>query len=457
MSAPKAKYNAAYVKARLDEAIQNIISEPDSFLVEPGKDFTRKCYFSLERMIRIILGMGGQSLNKELKNYDINYGVSNDLVSKKTAFVMSRKKIKPELFTTLLRNFNDLTIKPEDLFKGYKLIAVDGSDLKIPRDEDAISHLNNHKNDEGYNLLHINAMFNLITKRFEDATVEPKSTCDEHKEFIKMLKHLSLEHKQRIIFIADRGYASLNVYEHVHRTEGAEYLIRAKHNQIKELKDLPYEEFDKTMTLEVRTGQSKEDKALYRRGMAHYVNPYKRHGKCKGEKSWDFEDNVTMTFRVVRIKINDTGDPTKDYETLITSLNPFEFKLEDIKALYRMRWKEETAFRYLKYSIGLVNLHSMLNEHVIQEIYAKLVMYNFSAIIAYSAKIYQDKKNKHVYAVNFDMAISLCMDYFRYRGNSPPDIDKMIPDYKEAVRPGRKDRRKAVKAKEAVGFLYRVG
>ena len=57
--------------------------------------------------------------------------------------------------------------------------------------------------------------------------------------------------------------------------------------------------------------------------------------------------NVTK-FRVVRFLL-DTGE----YETLATSL-PRSITLSEIKELYHARWGIETAFRELKYGIGLV-------------------------------------------------------------------------------------------------------
>lgn len=47
-----------------------------------------------------------------------------------------------------------------------------------------------------------------------------------------------------------------------------------------------------------------------------------------------------------------------------------------------MRWGIETSYRELKYDLGLTHLHARKEECVIQEIYAHLLMYNFSMQIA---------------------------------------------------------------------------
>ena len=48
-----------------------------------------------------------------------------------------------------------------------------------------------------------------------------------------------------------------------------------------------------------------------------------------------------------------------------------------LRQLYRLRWGEESSFRELKYTIGLVNFHSRIKELILQEIYARLILYNF--------------------------------------------------------------------------------
>ena len=64
-----------------------------------------------------------------------------------------------------------------------------------------------------------------------------------------------------------------------------------------------------------------------------------------------FSITLFYDIRVVRFKL-DTGE----YETMATSL-PRTLSISEIKELYHSRWGIETAFRELKYSIGLINLH----------------------------------------------------------------------------------------------------
>ena len=66
-----------------------------------------------------------------------------------------------------------------------------------------------------------------------------------------------------------------------------------------------------------------------------------------------------------------------------------------------MRWCIETSFRELKYHIGLISFHSKKKDCVIQEIFASLIMYNFSMLINENIVIDDDKRNKYHSKVNY--------------------------------------------------------
>ena len=119
-----------------------------------------------------------------------------------------------------------------------------------------------------------------------------------------------------------------------------------------------------------------------------------------------------------------------------------------------MRWGIETSFRELKYISGLLNLHSRKEEYVIQEIYARLTMYNFCERVLNNVVVEQDAGNKYVYQVNFTMGFYICMDFFKGLVNRD-DLFDLILKYITPIRPGRSDVRK-LKTKNFVGFLYRV-
>ena len=90
-----------------------------------------------------------------------------------------------------------------------------------------------------------------------------------------------------------------------------------------------------------------------------------------------------------------------------------------------------------------------------QEIFARLTMYNFCERITLHVVITQDNNRKWRYQANYTMGIHICRDLFKYIGDEPPDAEEMITHYILPIRPNRADRRKVV-MKQAVFFTYRV-
>ena len=104
-------------------------------------------------------------------------------------------------------------------------------------------------------------------------------------------------------------------------------------------------------------------------------------------------------------------------------------------------------------TLGLLHLHAKKVEFVLQEIFAKLTMYNFCELITQSVVIQQAQK-KYDYKVNFSDAVHICRQFFL--GDIPPPIvEALLMKYISPIRPGRKDTRKLTQ-KPSVSFTYRV-
>ncbi|MFR3389579.1 MAG: transposase [[Clostridium] scindens] len=82
-----------------------------------------------------------------------------------------------------------------------------------------------------------------------------------------------------------------------------------------------------------------------------------------------------IPFRIVRFPVSENA-----YEVVVSKSGQERFPSELLKQLYAKRWGIETSFRDLKYTIGLLHFHSKKVEHILQEIYARLIMYNFSEL-----------------------------------------------------------------------------
>ena len=80
---------------------------------------------------------------------------------------------------------------------------MDGSDIHIPTDPDDKDTFYRANNDvKGYNLMHLNALYDIMNRRYIDAVLQVSRCENEHTALISMAKKLS----EDSIIIADRGY-----------------------------------------------------------------------------------------------------------------------------------------------------------------------------------------------------------------------------------------------------------
>ena len=434
-------------KAILDGIISEICADPSLFVEHPGKDFTRNRKLPLSTMLRIMISMGGASIKKEIYKYNPSILVTS------SAFVQQRDKILPDIFGFILRLFTD-KIVPNNNYRGYRLLAFDGSSITLSTNPYSPTFVDNNPLYEGgYSSYHLNAFYDLCNKIFVDAVVEPQSMFNENGAAIKMVDR---SHIDKAIIMADRGYPGVNLFEHINRKPGLEYIIRTKNDWITEVKELPLSELDTDVSFELRTTQRNEDKILFRQRKAKWIPGPSKFGKEKKDVLWDFESPFRMTLRVVRFKLGDTGNNREDFKTIVTSLDRNEFPLEEIKKLYHFRWGIETSFRELKYDVSLSHIHTKKDSAAMQEILASLIMYNYCMCIAMDVVVKQKAENEYEYQINFSFAFFVCKDHYRCRDPDPPDIVPQIAKETLPIRPGRSDRRKSIQAKPFIPFIYRV-
>jgi hypothetical protein len=385
--------------------------------------------------------MGGNSIYKELlesQGYDENTATTS-------AFIQQRDKILPFAFESL---FHEFTQSYSDIkkYRGYRLLAVDGSDLRIATNpDDPDTHFQNQPGEKGYNLLHLNAIYDLCNKIYVDSIIQPRRFENEGKALVNMIDRSRIE--DNVIITADRGYESYNNFAHI-ESKGWNYVIRVKDldsNGILSGLRLPSDgEFDFVVQRTLTRKQTKEVKAhpqIYR--------------FLPSRSTFDFLDLHTnkfypISFRVVRFKLENGS-----YETVITNLAESGFPPDELKNIYRMRWGIETSFRELKYTIGLTNFHAKKQEFIVQEVFARIIMYNFAEMITLHVVISQTG-TQHTYKVNFTVAVHVCRHFLRLWNNAAGfNVEALICKNIMPVRPDRIVMRK-IRCKSFVSFMYRV-
>ena len=190
-------------------ALDKMSTHPELWAKNPGKDFTRNRKLGFNKLIHLMLGMRGNSISKELYDYFKN----EDLMTS-SAFVQQRDKLLPDAFEYLLHKFNEVS---EDnlTYDDYYLYAIDGSDINIAYNEEGETYCDFMKGlgFKGYNQFHVNAMYDVLNKTYKDCIVQPKPKEHETKAAWQMADRCHFGHKS--IILADRGYGSFNLFEHI--------------------------------------------------------------------------------------------------------------------------------------------------------------------------------------------------------------------------------------------------
>ena len=250
------------------------------------------------------------------------------------------------------------------------------------------------------------------------------------------------------IYIADRGYESYNNMAHVIEKE-QKFLIRVRDSKSNSLVSgliLPVQdEFD----VQYRVGLTRKQTNQVKNSCLKFV-PH--------TSTFDYLPRTTkkaipmqpyyLSFRVVRFKLTEDT-----YEVLLTTLTEDEFSVSELKELYAMRWGIETSFRDLKYSLALSYFHSKKTENILQEIFARLTMYNFAELIT-SHVVVKQKSRKHLYKINFASAVHICRNFF-LKNISPSDVEALLLMHLLPVRQRSANLRRG-SPRAAPSFTYRI-
>ena len=436
--------NPKQLKELLYSEIESVTARRGDFCFNPDKDFIRNRKFPFHKIIKTIIGMESKSLTNEI----IDAFDANPNLPSASAFVQQRCKIKPEAFKSIFDGFSSKLVNDDP--KSLRILAVDGTDVQIATNpKDASSYFPGINGRKPYNLLHLNALFDLNHSIYTDAMIQGRLDWNEHSALQEMVDRSIIE---KALVIADRGYESYNNIAHI-QEKGWFFLIRIRdgNSGIKKGLDIPEcDEFDQKINLKLTRRQNKETKELMKdKNHYKYIPASTSFDYLKqSPRKHDPLEFYELRFRIVRFKVSENL-----YETILTNLNEEDYPPCKLRDLYALRWGIETSFRNLKYTIGMLNFHTKKVMCIHQEIYAHLIMYNFAEMIT-SHVVIENKQRKYTYKINFSVSVHVCRQFFQERITSP-NLETIIARNTVPIRPGRR-RERNLTFKVFHGFLYRV-
>ena len=387
------------ILAKLKDAVRSVSDNIQNYVSNPG-DFSRNGKLPANVLMEFLIGQGSRSTRNELIDafsYDKDHPSASALVQK-------RAKLSPAALRDVLYRFNQ-SLEPSSSNSNYRFFAADGSTLSflsssIFSSDDYFTTQGNSA--KGAFSVHLTAFHDLDSNRYSDAVIQPISQKDEYGAFSTIVDRHPLPASAKAVFIADRGFCSYNNMAHVMQ-RGQFFLFRAKDIHSKGLLhhiDFPSDdEFDVSVSLVIVRRQSK--KLSVPDGYVRFVNK---------DTSFDFleygsDGFFVLPLRVVRFKLL-----SGEYEALVTNLPVDDFSPDELKNLYFRRWGIETSFRHLKYTVGLSKFHAKKASFVTQEIWARLISYNFTSAVMDCVRI-PVSKTKHSYKVSVSAAVLICRKF----------------------------------------------
>lgn len=405
-----------FIQKMLWDDIKSLMENIQLFVKNPEKDFTRNRKLPFQQIMNLILALEKETISNELFKY---FGYKADIPTA-SSFCQQRAKILSEAFRELLYRFNQ-HFKPK-LLRGLRILACDGSEFRLPLNEkDKVTYIKpSSRSVMGYNALHVVALYDILSDRYTDAVINSFAKPNEPRALCQLTDRIENRGGYKNLIIADRGFAAYNFFAHAIE-KGVYFMVRAKDDNTeymigKRLDELP-DKFDVTVhriltkSKSVRNWKKPENKDQYR--------------ICKNYFDFVNESNSEygMDLRILRFKISETA-----YENIVTNL-PADFSPATIKKLYEMRWKIETSFCTLKHTLGATTLHSKKYEYILQEIWARMVLYNFGSEIIKCCRVKAGRrKRKLKYKLNVAKAMKICRKFLKniIKGDIRKLIEKFI-------------------------------
>ena len=413
-----------HVKESLISSIHSLIPRKKEFFIDPVTSFSRTRKISLVQTMLFVMCAASENVDTEMTDF-----FGEEALPTASAMIQRRNQIKPEAFRELLLHFTQ-KMACLKTFNGYQLIGVDGSRINLPYNpSDMFSHIKSIKGRKGINQVHLNTFYDLLNDTFLDAELQGIREMDEKKAFCRMLGRQK-DPGRKQIFIADRGYASYNVLAHAIHNKQL-FLIRVTETFARSIckgREHWLENVTEDQDITVHIGR-KKTKTNYQLQYYHYLPKNRRYDFIEPGS----DDVEALRLRVLKFPIGENS-----YEYIVTDLPKYAFSMQTIKKLYHLRWNHEVAYRHLKYAGNMVHIHSLKRDFLFQEIYAKLIMYNFSSFVAASVGDIKKETEKYTYVLNHTQVQKNCI---RFLSGRIKDVANMICRYMVPVRPGRKFKR----------------
>jgi len=366
------------------------------YIKDSTRDFTRKRTLTFTVTALYILHLVKKSLAAALIEKTALWSCKKPPT--KSAFVQARKKLKLVFFEDLFQKTKAVFYHPQDVpnnglkkWKGFRLLACDGTGFRVPDNPNNRQRFSVHKNQyKGLASCKMVAFHDVLNRVFIELFFHKRKDAEltvVHQNFDKI--------PSDVVMIYDRAYG--------------DSLLLARHLKAK-----------KPCVIRMKNQGSNVVKSFLKSGKKEAIVDFKigerayKSAKIKYGLKNNFPKFSTFKIRLIKI-ILDNGT----IEVLATTLlDRVKYLHSEFKVLYSKRWGVETAFDEVKNQLKL-GVFSGYNYHtVMQDIWAVFIFYNLrSLLIFYSEQTLDNrppsKRRKYKkHQVNRNIAITIIRTHF---------------------------------------------
>jgi hypothetical protein len=295
-----------------------------------------------------------------------------------SAFIQNRKKIDPKIFNRLseviIENFYTADNDTLNYFHGFRILAVDGSWLTLPSNDELKKSFGAIKNKSGVEVIQAKSsvLYDVLNEIALDAILNSLDTGE---------RELALQHQRQWkngdLIIYDRGYPSYDfIYEHVKGK--VDCLIRVTVNS----------------SAIVRTFLEGGKKSV-----VTDIYP----GKNVSFKDKDYTRHTGLKVRLIRVEL-----PTGEVEVLITTLlDSQKYPAKMFKELYFLRWGVETFYDELKNKLKVEYFTGYSEVSIRQDFLCAIFISNLQSVMVNDLEEELTEKNqgrKYAYKVNTNLS-----------------------------------------------------
>ena len=407
------------LKLVLTEVSNN--KEVKSLFINSDGSFSRERKLTIQRLVGILINMPKRSLSIELKDF---FDILNDSKpATKGAFSLQRSKLLPIFFQvwnaflvdSFYRHYEDKIKR----WKGFRLLAVDGSTANLINKKEVVDFFGTNDNQysktpmgrivEAYDVLNdITVLSDIYPIKISEKTIM-NSRVD--KLFSDSLT------------LFDRGFPSYELmYLMINAETPRHFVIRCKTDFNAEVK-----QFKKSR---------KNSKVAELKATSHAIKGLRKKG-------FIVTDQTIIKVRMVKVKLS-----SGEIEILLTNLyNEQLYTIDDLYYLYGMRWGVETSYGMQKNQLQLEQFSGHRIICIQQDFHANIFVANLQSLINKQCEDYLRKinlKRKYNYKINRNVSWgALKNNIAKLFFNEEPldlllNLQRIFERNTEPIRPGRK-------------------